>query len=181
MVAVVLATSGLLKLQDPAPARATLRQIGFRGGRWSARSFGLLEIAVAVGVLVVGGPIANAAIAALSAVFVVVSWRLLNAATAAETCGCFGRFSAPPSRLHVAVNVVSLGVAVLATFQGTPGLPATVREQGSIGWALGGLGMIGGLLALAVMTVLPATLAAADPLGSDRSPVGLFRIAGEVA
>ena len=143
-----------------------------------ARLLGVVELIVAVGALAVGGPLAGASVAGLFLVFTVASWRLVADDGSAETCGCFGRFSAPPSRLHVAVNVASMAVAVLATIEGAPSLRATIRDEGGIGWALSGLAILGGLTALAMMTVLPAALAAAGDAPAGGKTVGLFRVRG---
>ena len=55
MVAFVLLASGLLKLAQPEPARATLRRLGLPGGTATARMLGVAEVLVALLALGVGG------------------------------------------------------------------------------------------------------------------------------
>ena len=162
--AVLLLWSGLAKLARPAAtARMLAVVLGRRapGGHPTARSIGLVEVAVGAAVLVTGGRVACAALAVSYAVFTAVAVRLAGGSRPAP-CGCFGRADAPTGPIHVAVDAVACAVGVAATvappgpwggFGGQPALVAVV-----------GLGQVVLLAAMAyvLVAVLPSVLSDRD-------------------
>lgn len=165
VVSLVLVVAGASKLTDPAPVAATLSALrrpsgstahpaGPGSGVGLARSVGALEVVVGLAALTVGGPLVALAVAAAYAAFAVVV--VVARSRGLESCGCFGVASAPPSWVHVAVNVVSAAVAVAAAVAGP--VPAS-----------DGLSALGGpdavvvgclvLLATALVVVIDTTVA----------------------
>src|SRR5690606_27633207 len=77
---------------------------------------GIAEVALGAAAIVIGGRISTAAIAVAYVAFagVVLAARRSGAAS----CGCFGAAAAPPSVVHVVVNLASAGVALATALAG---------------------------------------------------------------
>jgi len=127
----LLAIAAIAKIADPDATAALLARgaLGIRirrprRARLAARLVGAAELAV-VAAVVVGGAPAYGLLAACYGLFVLILAGVVRSGGA--SCGCFGVRSAPPTRLHVGVN---LFVAVLATV-------AAVESSPSLGDRLG--------------------------------------------
>jgi Methylamine utilisation protein MauE len=162
--AVLLLWSGVVKLARPAAtARMVAGVLGRQpqGSHTAARLIGLVEVAVGAAVLVTGGRVACAALAACYLVFTAVAVRLAGAARPAP-CGCFGRADAPTGRIHVVVDAVACAAAIAGTvaspgpWGGYTGQPALVTVVG--------LGQVLLLAAMAylLVAVLPSVLSDRD-------------------
>lgn len=127
IVAAVVAIGGAAKLLAPDPFASTLRTLGLPGGRTLARGSGVLELAVGVAAIVVGGRVLASVVAALYVVFTVVV--VLARRRGAASCGCFGAADAPPGPVHVAVNGVSAVVAIAAAVMVPAPLTDVLAEQ----------------------------------------------------
>ncbi|MFM7064318.1 MAG: MauE/DoxX family redox-associated membrane protein [Actinomycetes bacterium] len=131
VVALVVVVGGIAKLVRPHPFAALLGSLGVPGGAATARAAGMVEVALGAAAVVTGARWAAALLAAAYVVFaltVVVAQR-----RGAVSCGCFGVVDAPPSTLHVVVNLVSAGVAAAAAAVGSEPLRATLAEQPAAG------------------------------------------------
>ena len=152
VIAVVLAIAGASKLADPRPASRLLGRL--RGDVGHVRGFNLLirlaaliEIAVGVSVLVVGGRVPALTMAATHLVFVAVVIASIrqsamragtdNRRTYAGTaqagdagCGCFGATgSAPLGRLHLGLTLASVVVALVAVARPVPPVHRLVDDR----------------------------------------------------
>lgn len=169
--ALLLIVAGVAKTVRPIPTTDLLASFGLPEAPAAVVVIGLVESAVGVLALVVGGPLFAAATGVLYLAFLAVVWRAL--VTGAETCGCFGRADSPPSWLHVVGNA---GFAV-ASFVAVAGqMPTQVmadQPASGIGFVLGS-GVIAGL-ALVAFTAVPEALAAR---GGTPSPAR-FHVDGE--
>jgi hypothetical protein len=162
--AVLLLWSGLAKLARPAAtARLLVDMLGRPAYGWhaTARLIGLGEVTVGGAVLVAGGRVACAALAACYLVFTAVAVRLAGDARPAS-CGCFGRADTPTGRIHVVVDALACAVGIAGVvappgpwggFTGQPGIVAVV-----------GLGQVVLLAAMAyvLVAVLPSVLSDRD-------------------
>lgn len=112
VVCAVLVAAGASKVLDPSSTGATLGALGLPGGTTAARVLGGIEVVLGMAGLAVGGRAVAVGVAAAYAAFAVI----VAVARRRElpSCGCFGARSAPPSPVHVAVNVVSAVVAAVA-------------------------------------------------------------------
>ncbi len=157
MVAVLLAAGGVSKALAPDPTVASFRAVGLPGRRGLVRALAGVEVALGVGLVVVGTPWLAALGAALFIVFTGISARLLSLGDQAASCGCFGAQSSRPSALHVAIDGLAALVLVVATAVGLPGL---ATHAGSMPDTLVYLGLVllGGYLLTALLTVLPDAL-----------------------
>ena len=108
--AVLLLVAGVAKLARPADGFAGL--VGFRARPVLVRILGGGEIVAGAGALWLGGPLAASAVGLLYAAFALAVLRALL--TGAESCGCFGRLDAPPSRVHVLGNLALAAVSFVA-------------------------------------------------------------------
>jgi hypothetical protein len=153
----VLCASGGSKLRRPDAAVRALRASGLRGGPWTVRSLGVLEIAAGGAVLVAPARAGSLAVAALYLAFAVFLATAL--ARGAETsCGCFGTRDLPPSWLHVSLDglaaAAALGFAVLRPEP--PGLFAFIARSPAEGLALAAGSALIAWLAAQVVLLVPA-------------------------
>lgn len=110
----LLVPAGLAKVRDPA---ATRRELGRAGPRVdpAVRALGVGELLIAGWVLLVGGV---AAAAALGAVYLGFAAVAAGQRRRGAGCGCFGASDAPTGGLHVAVDLVAAGAALVAAVGG---------------------------------------------------------------
>lgn len=162
--AVLLLWSGLAKLVRPAATARMLAGVLGRhapGSHATARLIGLVEVAVGAAVLLTGGRVACAALAACYLVFTMVAVRLAGGARPAP-CGCFGRADAPTGRIHVVVDALACAAGIAGTvappgpFGGSTGQPALVAAVG-----LGQVVLLAGM-AYVLVAVLPSVLSDRD-------------------
>lgn len=162
-VAALLALSGVLKVRRPAPTARALTASGLGVLAPLARPFGLAEVVVGAGALVVGGHVLPAAVAAFYLGFAgFVALNLANAAPAAD-CGCFGQADAPPTVLHLVLNLAAAAVAasVAVGSGGGATLATVVRDQPLAGVPFLLLAATCAGLAYGALAVLPRTSEAA--------------------
>jgi hypothetical protein len=125
LVAAVIAVGGAAKLFAPDPFVSMLRSLEVPGGRRLARVTGVIELGVGIAAIVLGGRLAAGAVTIAYLVFAVSAAAARRAG--ATSCGCFGAPSAPPSGVHIGLNLVSAAVAALAAvIGGVPGLSDTL-------------------------------------------------------
>jgi hypothetical protein len=149
----LLVVSGVGKLVRPAGAASALRSAGLPGGRVVARALGLVEVAVGAAALWRPGPATAAAVVVLYLGFAAFLVRLLRLG-GATSCGCVGAADAPPSRLHVALDLVAAAVAAGVAVWPVPSVPSAVAGSPLAGVPLViGLVGAGALLAVAVVEV----------------------------
>jgi Methylamine utilisation protein MauE len=107
----LLAASGVAKLADPAPTTGAMRSAGLPASDIVTRSLGIIEVALSVVSLVVGGPAVIGA-AVLYAGFTIFTFAAVRNRIPVQSCGCFGREDTPPTWAHVAYNAVSTAALV---------------------------------------------------------------------
>jgi uncharacterized membrane protein YphA (DoxX/SURF4 family) len=149
---IVLLTSAVLKVADPAGTRAALATYGIRPRRaaWAA----LVAVEAALGVAVAAGlDVAAYAAAGLLAAFTAAQAVALASGRGGAPCACFG------ARGRISRGSVGRAALLAAAFAALPLLPRT--EPSTEGWLAIGLGVA--LLGVAVLAV--ALLALARELG----------------
>jgi hypothetical protein len=128
IVALVVLVGGTAKVASPAGFASLLRSLRLPGGTVASRLTGVAEVAVGAWAIIAGGAVTAAVIAATYAVFAVTVVAARRAGSA--SCGCFGSAAAPPSTVHVIVNLVSASVALAAALVGgAPGLASVLADQ----------------------------------------------------
>lgn len=132
LIAVVVAVSGATKLWSPRPFADLTSSVGVPVGTVGARLAGVVEIALGAWVLATGARLACAvlALAYLAFAAVVVVARRVGA----PSCGCFGAATAPPSVVHVVLNLVSAAIAAVGAVAGdVADLATTLGDQAMAG------------------------------------------------
>jgi hypothetical protein len=107
----LLIATGVTKTVRP-DASAVVLPVPPRTSRPLARALGVLEIAVGVGVLALGGRAALLTLAGLFTGFAVFAFVALR--SGASSCGCTGTSGSPPTVAHVGMNLVFAVLAGLA-------------------------------------------------------------------
>jgi len=174
IAAVVLAAAGAGKLLRPGAAAPTMRALRLPAGAVWVRGLGLVEVAVAVAAVVAGGTVAPALLAVAYLGLAVVAERLRRRPATSGGCGCFGRSGAPVGVLHVAVDAGCTAVAAGAAVTGLPSVTAAVSGLPAGGAAHLVLVTAGAAAVVALLTVLPETLAAARRTPAPDPRVHLF-------
>ena len=154
--ALLLIVAGLAKILRPAPTAELLASFGLPEVTAAVVVIGVVESAVGVLALAVGGPLLAAATGTLYAGFIAVVGRSL--ATGAGSCGCFGRIDTPPSWIHVIGNAVFAVVSFVAAAGRTPTQAMAEQPANGAGFVLAA-GVAAGL-ALAAFTAVPEALEA---------------------
>ena len=168
VVAGTLAVGGLAKLRDPEATVPMVRALGLPASPVLARVLGAVELAVGVAAFGVGGRLLATAVAVLFVVFTLAVLRL-RASGEAVSCGCFGRSSAPPTLVHVAVDAAAAAVALVAAAVAAPGFLAVRPELPGAGIPQLLLTALGVALGVALLTVLPEALVAARRLPASEA------------
>lgn len=156
----VLAVGGAAKLRDPHASSPMLQALGLPSRPALARLLGLVELAVGAAAFFLGGVVTAALVALLYAGFTIAVAKL-RADDADVSCGCFGRSSAPPTLVHVAVDGAAAVVAVAAAVTAAPGFLAMRPDLPAAGVPHLVLTLLAVGLGVAVLTVLPEALVAA--------------------
>lgn len=155
----LLGVAGVFKLLRPPTTQATLVSVGLPGSRRLVQAIGVAELTIGASALLgVGGSALLVTAAYLSfAGFVGVAMR--RGLTVAS-CGCFGHADAPPTAIHLAVNLGAAVVAGVAASAPLPGLMAVLGDQPTGGLPLVLLIALTTYLLYLALTVLPTALAA---------------------
>ena len=157
--ALLLLVAGMAKIVRPAPTAELLSSLGVPAHSSVAITLGVVECAVGIAALAVGGPLTALATAAFYIGFTGVVGRAL--AVGAVSCGCFGRADTPPSWLHVVGNTGFAAASIVAVAGDTPLDVMDDQPAAGLGFVVG-VGVIAGL-ALVAFTALPEALAARRP------------------
>lgn len=112
--ALLLVVSGVLKLKDPAPTSGALRVAALPSSTTTVFVLATAEILAGSTMVVVGGPIAGAAMLMLYTGFALFVLHALRKKLPISSCGCFGRADTPPSWIHVVVTGVAAAAGGLA-------------------------------------------------------------------
>jgi hypothetical protein len=151
----LLAVEGVVKLIRPMPARRALVDAGLPQGRLAVAALGLAQVAVGGAALISPGSATAWALAAMYAAFALFLVRLMRRA-GTRSCGCLGSIEAPPSAIHIALNVIAVVAASAAVLQPPPSLWDAVRASpfSGVPFAFGLLSA--GYLCFVAVAYLPA-------------------------
>jgi len=114
----LLAIAGAGKVAHPAPTRAAARAAGVRVPSAGVVAFGLFELGAGIAGAIVGGRVAFAVAAGYLLLTVFAVRMLVHSPT--TPCACLGATGATVTRVHVAVDVAALAVALVAAAGGSP-------------------------------------------------------------
>lgn len=173
IVAVVIGIAGGWKFSQPSGTREAVAALGPRVPMSAVRAFGVVEVALAIGVIGIGGRVLASTTAALYVAFAAIAERLRGRQV---SCGCFGSASARSSRWHVGVNLACALVAVAAAIAGPPGAADAWARLPLVGVPHVVMVLTGAASVLALLTVLPAAVDAAR--APSRAVPVTFRMRG---
>ena len=158
----LLAVAGVAKCLAPSGTVQALRSAGLPASPVLVRTLGAGELAIGAATIVVGGWVLPAIVATFYAGFSgFVATRLRAGDTAG--CGCFGATTSPLTAGHLVANLVAMVSAVLFVADPAPSLSTVLADQPWAGIPYLMIIALGVTLSVAVLTVLPATRAAARP------------------
>lgn len=124
--AMLLIAAGVGKLARPGPTRAALRRAHLPGGAPLVRSIGGGEVIIGGLVLLRGGALPAAGLAATYALVALVALRQRR--TGAD-CGCFGTVSAPVTAVHVVIAWAAAGIGLVAAVAPGPTLSTVLAAR----------------------------------------------------
>ncbi|MGZ4149679.1 MAG: MauE/DoxX family redox-associated membrane protein, partial [Actinomycetota bacterium] len=145
LAAGLLVVAGAVKMAAPRATAQAILDAGLPGSDAVSRCLGAVEVGAGLWALFAPAAGGAAALAAVYLGFAAFLAYVLRTHPDAGSCGCAGAKAVPPSRLHLALNVLAAvtGVAYVVI-----GGPSAVSWLSSLGIA-GALGVLAGL-ALAV-------------------------------
>ncbi|MCB0995683.1 MAG: hypothetical protein KDB21_11365 [Acidimicrobiales bacterium] len=174
IASLLVAVGGAAKVVAPTSTTRALAGVGVPTRAWMVRALGVTELALGALAAPIGGRILPGLVAVAYVCFALFVVVALRAGDRVASCGCFGSATTPPSRLHVAVNLVCAGVAAVAAAADLDPLADVLADQPLVGVPFLALAALGLGLVAAVLTLLPQVL--------DRSPatpaVPTFAISG---
>jgi hypothetical protein len=160
--------AGLGKLLRPTVTRDALALSRLPAASWLVRLLGAGEIALAVTVLVIGGPVAFAALAVAYAGFIGVAEHQRRAG---RGCGCFGAASSTAvGPLHLGVDAFAALAAGAAAWLATPGLPRVLPAEVLAGGVALGLVVAAVVLGQLMLTALPELMAVRSTAAAGSRP-----------
>lgn len=163
VVSALLALAGGLKVVQPDSTAGALRAMRLPSSLSLVRLLGVVEVVVGVVAAITLSPPVLVLVAALYLTFAAFVTAALGAHTPLQSCGCLGRADAPPSIVHVVVDLAAAGVALAAAVTETPGLARTVSDQPAAGVPFLLLVAVSTYLCVIVVGVLPQTMRSRRP------------------
>jgi hypothetical protein len=159
IAALLLVLGGALKAVDPVETANALRGVGVPGARPIVRLGGAAEVAIGAFAIVSGGRLGGLLVALSYLAFTGFVVLALVRDVPIATCGCFGKADAPPSLVHVAVNLACAGAGLAVAIDPGVGIAHVLDEQPLLGLPYLLLVAIGLYLAFLSLTLLPRALA----------------------
>lgn len=154
----LLAVGGAAKAWRPGDTARALALFGWPVGSRAVRLGGMAELALAAGALMTAAP-ALAGMVGLSYVaFAVWVSVALRRGLPISSCGCFGTPDAPPSVVHVVLNLAAAAAAFAATAVRVPPLIDTLRDQPAGGLPFVALAGLVTWMAIALLETWPGSV-----------------------
>jgi hypothetical protein len=126
----LLAAAGTAKLARPRPTAQALLDVGWPASDAIARGIGVVEIVVGAVALLVGGVVPALALAAVYLAFSGFLGFVLSMHPDAGSCGCAGTKAVPPSRLHLAFNLIAAASGVAYALVDGAGVVTWIGDLG---------------------------------------------------
>jgi hypothetical protein len=156
LAAALLLLGGLAKIRRPAVASRALAAARLPSRWWAVRGLGLVEMVAGTWALLAPATPPALAVAVLYGAFAVFLTSLIARRVPAASCGCVGASEAPPSLLHVALDLIAAASALLVATSTIPSVGAYLGAQPLFGVPLA-VGMAtAGYAAYAAIAFLPA-------------------------
>jgi hypothetical protein len=148
--------AGIAKIRRPGATSEALALTRVPASSGLVRALGTAEIALALGVLTLGGRWSFAMLALAYLGFIVVAERQRRAG---RGCGCFGTSTGRVGPLHLAVDAVAAAAAASAAWAAAPGVIGILPSNPISAIATLGLVVLVVVLGQLTLTALPELLA----------------------
>jgi uncharacterized membrane protein YphA (DoxX/SURF4 family) len=172
----LLVVSGFSKIRRPGAATRALEAARLPAPETAVRLLGSFEVAVGAACLVVSGPVPAALLAVSYGAFAAIILRLTRVAGSWASCGCLGEREAPPSVLHLVLNLVAAGAGVAAALAVPPSAGAMVAASPMFGVPL----VLGWLAcaysAYAAVVYVPRAWGSYRPHAQHQQAANMFRL-----
>ena len=172
----LLVVSGFSKIRRPLPAARALETARLPSSEATLRLLGSCEVLVGTACLAVPGPVPAAFLALSYGVFAAFVFRLIRVAGPSASCGCVGERDAPPSILHLALNLLAASTGVAAAVAVPPSAGAMVGASPMFGVPL----VIGWLAcaysAYAAVVYVPRAWGSYRPHTQHQQATNVFRL-----
>lgn len=155
----LLVLGGTMKAYRPTDTANALRGVGLPGWPLLVRVGGLLEAVIGLSALVLGTALPAVLVAVSYVAFLGFVVEALRRHVPVASCGCFGRVDTPPSRLHIAINLVAVAASIAVAARPGVGLAHTVGAQPLAGIPYLVLVSLGVGLVFVALSSLPRTMA----------------------
>ena len=155
--AVLLAVGGVMKWRRPGPTANALGAVGLPASVWFVRTFGTIEVVVAVGALTSGQPVFALLVGVSYLAFAAFVLLALARGGAISSCGCFGEPDTPATSVHVVLDVAAAAVAFAVAAGGGSDWRAFLGDQPLAGAPFIVLTATCTYLGYLALTVLPRT------------------------
>ena len=126
--ALLLLAAGAVKVASPAGTRVALQKAGLPSQAMAVRLLGIVEVAIAVAALAIGGAVAAGLVALAYLGFAGFAALLSHRTRNTASCGCFGASDAPVGTVHVVVDLVAAALCAAAALDPTTGLAQATSE-----------------------------------------------------
>jgi hypothetical protein len=133
LAAFLVVLGGAAKIRRPPAASEALASVHLPSRWWEVRVLGLIEVGLGLWVLLAPGTISALALATLYLGFAAFLTALIVGRVPAASCGCVGQAGAPPSFLHVGLDLAAAAVAIAAATTTVPTLGAVLGDQPLLG------------------------------------------------
>jgi len=156
----VLLVSGAFKVLQPGGVTGAVGSLGFEAPRWIGRLLGLAEIGLGTAGLALSGWVWSGLVGSAYLLFGAAVIALIRRG-GAESCGCFGEITSPPSAIHVVFDLAAAAVALgHAAAGGWPGAAEFAGDLGGQAIPFFGLVVVGVICSVAILTLLPGVATA---------------------
>lgn len=128
IAAALLALAGASKVHRPRPLTRALRTLGLPATGAAVRAFGALEVGIGGLALADPAPAIALALAAMYGGFSLFLLYAIIARVPLDSCGCLGEREAPPSGVHVVLDLIAVGVSIVVARSSLEGAPLFIAH-----------------------------------------------------
>jgi hypothetical protein len=149
--AALVVASGASKIRLPGPAGRALAAARLPSVPLAVRALGLAEVAIGGWCLTAPGRIPAVLLGLLYLAFAAFLARLQRRAGRETTCGCLGALDAPPSLLHLVLDLGAAGASIVAAVASPRGVLAEAADL-----PFQGVPFLAGVILIAYLAYLAA-------------------------
>lgn len=165
IAAILLIVAGVAKVRSPASTVGAFKTMGLPASIGTVRALGAGECLLGVAALAVPNAVVAAGVGVVYLGFAVTIAHALRSSVPLRSCGCFGSKDTPPTRFHLAINVVGAVAGGLAAAVGTSNAWALLIGSPAYGVPLVAAALAACALVYYTVVELPLLFSAYDTAG----------------